>query len=475
MNFFWKIFFMTMFVSIFCLAFGGYLLVDSNFHSLLQHEIESAYDLGDIVYYALSTELQDRNFPLNEDISTTTVAIAVEEVSRSISIQRANERIQFAIYTMDGEVLHSSLNKAFSKDLSINVDDNRRGYVLRKTDGDEYLQAFRPATFGGEIYYIETLRDVSFIFDHQSEQYRMLLYIMVGVIFFAGFLTYLISKLLLRRVTVLTTAIAEIASGNLERRVPVMREDEFVVLSMGVNRMADELQEKIQNLRQEIQKREMFVAAFSHELKTPLTSIIGYSDLLRRKAMNSDRVRISADYIFSEGKRLETLSMRLLDLLVLKNRDIHLVPTNIDTLFREISALLGPQIKKTQIELTWNVEPAVIDLEPELMKTVFINLIDNARKAVDGQGKIRITGKQIQDTYLVTIEDDGWGIPPEKFSKIREAFYQLDDSRVQKRGGAGLGLSICDQIIKLHGFDMQFQSNVNKGTQVYITMKGIKA
>lgn len=141
------------------------------------------------------------------------------------------------------------------KPIISSLSDTKEGWVLKETDNKIYVQTIRPALFCDYIFYIETIRGVTHIFNTQREQY------------------------------------------------------EITLLSPNFNYMAESLEEKMYELEEEAERKELFVGAFSHELKTPLTSIIGYSDLLRCKEMNAEQRNICAQYIFTEGKRQEMLSM----------------------------------------------------------------------------------------------------------------------------------------------------------------------
>lgn len=461
-----------MFVCVVSFAVGGYILVNSNFRFLINSEVNMTYYYGDVAYYSISNELKDVNYTTLQDSTEAAPLDQIGKAAKNVNIYTTNEKIMFSIITNEKKIVFSSLSPSFDKNLLSYIDKDKKGYSLKNEGKKIYIQAIRPAIINGEKCYIETIRDVTFVFDNQKSQYQLMIKIMFSMLVLAGGLTLIISKLLMRQVVSMTRVTKKISAGKLDKRVRVEGDDEFTVLSQNFNRMADDLEEKIHELEKEAEKREMFVGAFSHELKTPLTSIIGYSDMLRGKEMDRERTQLCANYIFTEGKRLETLSMRLLDLLVLKNQEIKYTHVDVQAFFDEICAVVSPELEESKIELRVNIEPAIAKFEPELMKTVFINLIDNARKAIDVNGKICVSGTLNENTYEITIQDNGKGMEEKELSKIKEAFYMVDKSRSRKQGGAGLGLSICDQILKLHGFEIKFESTINVGTTVMVTMKG---
>ncbi len=130
------------------------------------------------------------------------------------------------------------------------------------------------------------------------------------------------------------------------------------------------------------------------------------------------------------------------------------------------------QLKNEGIQVITEIEPAFIGMEPEIMKTVFINLIDNARKAMNDGGTIWIWGKKVDNGYQIVVRDDGQGMNAEELDRITKPFYMVDKSRARSQGGAGLGLAICEEILTLHGFEMKFESKKEVGTKVTVFMKG---
>lgn len=470
MKFVWKVFFTTMFISTLCVTLSGYLLIHSNFQSQLDSEIATAQDYGAIVYYSLAGGFEHSAASADFE-NAGTPQDGFLQIVRSLSISSMNQTVPFAIVDEGKTAVYSTLPIALDKDLVSSLDTTSMGWTLKEAGHSVFVQTMRPVVYLDRVFYIETVRDVTHVFDTQRSQYEMLIKILAGMLLLAGVLTFVISKLLLRPITALTETTKRISGGNLGERSAIRGRDEIALLSQHFNQMADHLEEKMSELQEEARRKELFVGAFSHELKTPLTSIIGYADLLRQKEMTPGQRNICAEYIFSEGKRLEALSMRLLDLIVVKNRDFSPKPTEIGHLLDEVRTLMAPQLIAAGVRLTCDAAPAVLPMEADLMKTVFLNLIDNARKAMEEGGEIHLTGQTRQDCYTLTIRDSGKGMEPQELSRITDAFYMVDKSRSRSQGGAGLGLALCKEILLLHGFTLSFDSAVGVGTAVTVTMK----
>jgi signal transduction histidine kinase len=203
-----------------------------------------------------------------------------------------------------------------------------------------------------------------------------------------------------------------------------------------------------------------------------MTSIIGYADLLRSHELSPNDRREAANYVFSEGRRLELLSLKLLDLIVLKKRDLTLVPTSIQRIVADVARLLKPVVVRLGITVRYQCDDGLSMLEPDLVKSLIINLADNARKAMDTGGQILIEAKTLPDGCVIRVADNGRGIPESELLRITDAFYRVDKSRSRAQGGVGLGLSLCSEIVALHNGTMSFESVVGKGTIANVELKG---
>ena len=275
-----------------------------------------------------------------------------------------------------------------------------------------------------------------------------------------------------RPLNALSAASKRIADGALDYRADESGGDEFAALARDFNHMADELSAKISDLTAAMQRQEEFTGAFAHEMKTPMTSIIGYADMLRSRTLRETDRRTAANYIFTESKRLEQLSVKLLDLLVLRRRDFPLHETDISRLTADVVRGMAPMLKKQKIVISGTGQAGVRLAEPDLLKTLVMNLIDNARKAMPGGGEITVQQALTKRGFTICIMDTGCGIAPEELSKITEAFYRVDKSRSRAQGGVGLGLAISQEIAALHGGTLSFKSKPGRGTSVTLNAGG---
>ena len=454
MRFFFKIFFTTILIAVTCTAAAGYVLIRDNVAALLEADTVRAVESGSVAAYALSAA--DPVGP--EQILDTAAAM---------NITYGGESLRFALLDEDGGTVFSTLGDEYTQALASLRDPGNRTWRLSDVGGSSQVLALRPVRLGGVLYYVGTARNAGHIFDTQLRQYRLLLKILAVTVVVGGGVTLLVSRFLTRKLRIVAQTSRRIAGGDLRCRAEVRGDDEFARLADQFNRMADALEEKIAALQEENERRILFTGAFAHELKTPLTSIIGYADLLRTGARD-DRTALCAGYIFSEGRRLETMAMRLLELIVLGQQELRPETVEAGAFFQRLSGAVAGSGGAVDL----HVEPCLLRMEPALLHTVFLNLLDNGRKAAGPDGTVSLNGYVCGTDYVASVRDNGCGMAPEELAKIRRPFYRVDPSRSRAQGGAGLGLAICEEILTLHGFTLDFESAPGRGTVATVTMKG---
>jgi len=465
MRLFWKLFCSMVLITTFACAVGGYVLIDSQFRSSLAREVSALYEENDLLRYALSQELEDQLITEEADLV---------RLAEDIRITTAGGAIAFRISRADGTAL--ARGGSLSVDaaaLTDSLSDHQRGWLLQKTSaGRRCLHAASPLFFGAERLYLENCRDVTSLFTQRQSQYRSFSYLMGLLIAVVGALSFAVSHWMLRPLARLSAATKRMAGGELTHRVPVTGRDELSLLSEDFNAMAAQLESQVHQLKDAARAQEDFIASFTHEIKTPLTSIIGYADLLRSRSLPPETARESADYIFAQGRRLESLSGKLLNLIVLEKQDLALRPVALAPWLHRVAGALSLPLEKQGIRLRIRAEVAEVDLESDLMETVLLNLLDNARKAIEGEGLIVVEGLWAGEDYLIRVVDSGKGIPAQELSRVTEPFYMVDKSRARAQGGAGLGLALCRRILDLHGGALEVKSQEGRGTEITLRLKG---
>ena len=313
---------------------------------------------------------------------------------------------------------------------------------------------------------------VSHLYSVRQIQIGIYYRLLAAVVVLGAALSWALSVLLTRPLYQLGRVTRQIANGNLSSRANICSGDEFEQLARDFNRMTDRVEEDMAALQDAMRRQEEFMGSFAHELKTPMTSIIGYADLLRGQGLSEEDQQRAANYIFSEGRRLESLSLKLLDLLVLRKRDFALTEASPAAVIQSLVKVLRPTLAERDVTLQCRCQPGRCRIEPDLVKSLVINLIDNARKAMDGPGNVFVLSEMTDAGCRIRVVDNGRGMPASEISRITEAFYRVDKSRSRAQGGVGLGLALCQEIVGLHEGTMTFQSAQGKGTIVTVTLNG---
>lgn len=294
-------------------------------------------------------------------------------------------------------------------------------------------------------------------------QYRIALIVLLII---GGIGIYVLSRFLTRPISTLDKVVGKIAAGDYEQRSQYHSGDEVGKLSENFNYMADRLVEHVKEKELEAKQKEDFTAAFAHELKTPLTSIIGYADMLNAVTLTEEERQEAYFYIYSQGKRLESLSHKLLELASMEQTPLQTKPVQTKDLEENIRTTMRPIFEKKNIQGKITMEKSAIYGDQELLLSLFYNLLDNAVKAVAEGGFILLKGTNLSDGYEIKVVDNGRGIPKQEIARITEAFYMVDKSRSRKEGGAGIGMALCQKIISLHHATMQISSNLGEGTAI---------
>ncbi|MBQ8144996.1 MAG: HAMP domain-containing histidine kinase, partial [Butyricicoccus sp.] len=339
--------------------------------------------------------------------------------------------------------------------------------------GRHYLQIAGALTgTDGETVCLEAVHDVQQIYRERSDLSRSFCWMLLVALLVGAAAAWTLSERLTDSLTALTGTARAITAGDLEQRVHVTSTDEIGQLAADFNEMTDRLCETIEALERENAKREEFMAAFAHEMRTPMTSIIGYADLLRSQELRADARAEAANYIFAESRRLENLSNKLLDLIVLEKQEIARKPCHMGRLIAQTGGLLDRTLRQADISLRCRVDETVWPVEPDLFKTLLLNLLDNARKAMPEGGVIVLRAAAEGNGWKMTVRDTGQGIPADELPRLTEAFYRVDKARARASGGVGLGLRLCAEIVRIHGGMLTFESAEGAGTTVTVLLKG---
>ena len=440
-------------------GFGGSLLISVSFSSTLENERQSA----------LRAYMATQNALL---------------LANSISQQSDYNDIVDTITQLNGQSqsLWSGISLSSGSQLlfisgavpstEVPVENGLCSVSMFSDRGEKYIAVSGLIRVNNNYLRLDISSNVTAAYLMRRTQLGIYHWLLLAVVALGAAGSWIIASVLTGPLMRLSKASRSIASGDLNARANISSGDEVEALANDFNAMASELQENISELQDSMRRQEEFMGSFAHELKTPMTSIIGYSDLLRSRILDDSERQEAANYIFSESRRLESLSIKLLDLLVLKRRDMELSESSPSAIISGIIRTMKSVLAKQDIIIKYKCENGSCLLEADLVKSLLINLIDNSRKGMDGPGIIYILSSMTDTGCKIQVVDNGRGIPEKELDRITEAFYRVDKSRSRAQGGAGLGLALCREIARLHNGDIRIKSILGKGTSVTVELNG---
>lgn len=456
MKLFHKIF--LCFVVIFGIAFqtAGVLLIDHAYDNAIDQEKK----------YALQ-QFQYNKYILQSLLYSTPDLLQRPEVGPGIG---DSFTAPAALYDLEKKCVYS--NMAVQPDIR-DFDDcgagmeDRLAFRIAREEGKSCIFVYDYVRQGESGAYLVTKTDISSVVDSQRSMTTYFRRIYLAILCIGFPLIFLLTNLLTGSVKRVGGAARRIAQGEYSERIHVGTKDEIGELAADFNQMAEKIEEKVRELSEAARAKEDFTANFAHELKTPLTSVIGYADMLYRRELPREQIKEAAGYILQEGMRLEALSLKLLDLFVMDKQDFSLEKTETGGLFAALLPSMEPVCGKHDVKLYMDIEEGEIEVEFDLFKTMVLNIIDNSVKAECSE--IWIMGIKKKNCYLVSIRDNGKGIPPAELGRITEAFYMVDKSRSRRQHGAGLGMALVAKIAQIHRAGMRVESDGSSGTTVRIT------
>lgn len=246
-----------------------------------------------------------------------------------------------------------------------------------------------------------------------------------------------------------------IAQGHLEHRIPfrVNGNQQHVITS--VNALVDTITQAMQEERASEKSKDELITNVSHDLRTPLTSIIGYLGLIEDHQYQSEEDIVKYSHIaYDKAKQMKNLVEDLFEYTKVQQHGapVNLMTVDLGQLLEQVGASfqLEADKKGMAINVTCEPSPLSITADPEKLGRLFSNLVANALKYGYGASYIHLTAKQLGEKVVITVADDGEKIPAEAVKHLFERFYRVESSRNKATGGTGLGLAIVQSIVELH-------------------------
>ena len=331
-----------------------------------------------------------------------------------------------------------------------------------RAEGNLYVIVGRRIPYEDRTYTVCLVRDLNSLDrDIRSIAWRCAL---IGAIVTLCFLalTYLILSLSLRPVTKLDNGAKSIASGDYHTRIDVQRTDEIGNLARSFNEMAEAVETSIATLREQNERKQQFINDLSHEMKTPVTSLLINSEtLMTRHISEQDAAHVYAR-IHEQAKWIERLSQKLMQLVLLQDT-IELFPSPVSSLFEAVSETTRESLARANITIKTFCTDELLPMDFDLMRSALVNLIENAINASSPGSTVELIAHENE----IIVRDHGKGIPKNEIDRITEPFYMVDRSRSKKLGGSGLGLALVKRIAEVHHAKLVIESELNVGTSIF--------
>lgn len=317
----------------------------------------------------------------------------------------------------------------------------------------------------GVLRFVASLREVNQEIKSVVSQYMLF---GVLIIFFSGLVSIFLANTITGPLKQVTRVAEEMAGGNFLVKSVHQSKDEIGKLSGALNFLGEEI------IKKDALKND-FISSVSHELRTPLTSIKGWAVTLKQGYENNALLQDGLDIIEKESDRLTAMVAELLDFSRFISGRITLKKDKVDVagLLEHLRIQLTPRALREEIDfqIHYAENSPSLYTDADRLKQVFINLLDNAFKFTAPGGQVSLTARADAQQYCFSVEDNGCGIPAGELPRVKEKFYKGKSSKAQ----SGIGLSICDEIVRLMQGTMEITSQVGRGTRVTIVLPGAEA
>ena len=466
---FWEKIFLYSLILFFLLFSGGGIILIEKIHS---ESLDTA--IKSIMYKYLNVEsvmYLNSDYLMDIDVnSESNMKNWVDIIINGYSVNNV-EQYNTELYSMENKKISSDLKeKVTGKRTEIlNAKENEKSFIIRTINNRKYAFVSSIVSLENKDFKLIISKDIQYVYTERSNNYKffMIIDLIMLIILSAGM--YIISKKLTNPLVKLSNVSKDIAKGEYNiRAVESKKNDEIGVLEHNFNLMIDVIENNIEELKYLNESKQRFIDSLNHEIKTPITSIIGYSELLLKSNVSEEIKIKSLKYINSEAKRLETLNSTLLKLTLMREENRKLGKVELKEAINNVKNILIYKMERKNIKLNIKIENIDLLQDKELLEVLLTNIIDNSIKASNVGSWIDVEGYYGNNEYILKIKDKGIGIPQEDLDKVLEPFYMVDKARTRKNNGIGLGLSICSEICNMYNISLDIKSKLNVGTEVIL-------
>ena len=457
MKFWKKIFLYSLILFLLLFNSGGIILIEKIHSENLNNAIKS------LMYKSLNIEsimYLNTDYLMNIDVySESNLKNWMNIITNGYSLNSVDE-YNTELYSMENKEITSDLKEKITgerKEIS-NAKKGKKSFIIRTINNRRYAFVSSIVNLENRDFKLIISRDIQHVYTERINNYKFFLIIDIIILIILSIGMYIISKNLTKPLVNLSNISKDIAKGKYDIRVVESKEnDEIGVLEHNFNFMIDVIENNIEELKTLNESKQRFIDSLNHEIKTPITSIIGYSELLLKSTVSEEIKIKSLKYINSEAKRLETLNSTLLKLTLMREENRKLGKVELKEAINNVKNILIYKMERKNIKLNIKIENIDLVQDKELLEVLLTNIIDNSIKASNVGSWIDVEGYYGNNEYILKIKDKGL-----------EPFYMVDKARTRKNNGIGLGLSICSEICNMYNISLDIKSKLNVGTEVIL-------
>ena len=395
-----------------------------------------------------------------------------EENGVRILVANNDSEVIFDTDPRDSWLSASLQGQLFPRTLLPSTDPKTEAGLFAHPDGSIWLlytRALSDRGFGEDIVVYAVPQPSPFAFFQQLDLGNVIFRAGVVALLISIFLAWLITRSVARPLQSMATAAEGIAQGDYEQQLELQGPQEVQRVARSFNSMAQQVAATRHSQRD-------FVANVSHDLKTPITSIRGWSQaLLDGTAVSVETQQQAAQVIYDESERMERMVSQLLDLAKIESGQIvlHRESVDLSNLLTRVYNSLEIRAQEQDVTLATHFKRTkLISGDPDRLTQIFTNLVDNALTHTPAGGRVDIGLRPYHDNAVeVAIKDTGRGIAPDELMRVFERFYQVDKSRAQtNRRGTGLGLAIVQELVSLHNGRILAHSELGHGSTFIVRL-----
>ena len=457
MKYWQKVFFCTLILFLISFDVIGYLLIAHSFTLNKESAKENARSEENVIGRSIYEQLSNKTADNLSDESIQSMMIPYGGYYEM-------QDVFFALYK-DAQLCYASFPDNIQLSFS-NTAPEEKTISLKYFNENLYCMIETSFIIEDTAWHFIYLKDVQQLVELRNDMVHLFITISIGTGIVLSLILLILLQMLTKPFRKLNQAASMISEGNYEKRVDIKGNDEVGTFALHFNQMAAAMETHIEKLSTMNTQKEQFIHDLSHEMRTPLTAILGYSELLKLGNLEPDEREHALHYIIHASNRLQFMSDKILKLAYMDYSHIERTPTNLHAVITHCIETCKITLQEKKITLTTDLQAFTISGNETLLESLFQNILENAIRATKVGGEIHISSHIEKDMGVVILQDNGVGMPTDELAKIREPFYRIDEARSRENGGVGLGLYICSRICELHHAEFDIVSQINEGTTI---------